>query len=412
VYVVLEGALAIASNDRALLEDALRRKGAASAPARPVEARVEFRDSRMLLDFRRLIARSGLAPQVKMETARALEGSIDVAGKEGEALDLDLLFAGAEATVPTPPPHALAGFAPPYASGALVSQIGVQDLYAWLQSLVDQGEKESWVSENARQAVEQLEKSGFTRLVLPRLERGMALLTGTEEREGRLYPTFALVVASPDGAAACEAITSVVKSIAGNMAQKQFRQEPFMDTTMSWWEWPRGVVGINDFLQPSYAPIEGGLVFGNNEQFTRSVVQASKGGETFRGERLWRDLQAKLKSYGLAPEPGSAGGWAHLPRVRESLDGLLPRIASLMTDVAWPDKKIGEELDRDLQQQGRRVTPEERLALFRESRERKVAVQAEELTARIRAFTPMNWIFFESRPTPRGVTTRIVAELR
>jgi hypothetical protein len=411
VFLVLEGALVLASNDRALLEDALRRKGAAAAPDRPIEGRIEFRGSRALADLRTTIAKTGLAPHVRIESARGVEFSIDAAGKSGEAIALDLLVTGTEAAYPTTPPHAFSGFAPSGASGALLTQVGVQDLYAWLQSLIDRSGKAGYVSENAAQAVEQLEKAGFTKNFLPRVDRGMALVTGIEDRGGRSWPTFALLVAASDGKAATEALSQVVKAIAGKMAEAKFREYPVLDTTMYTWEWPKGL-GVDNFLTPCFAALEGGFVFGNNLAFTESVIQASRGGDRFKGERLWRDLQAKLKAYGFASEPGAAGGWAFVPRIRESLDGLLPKLAEQVFSASMTEREVGNALDKELNEQGRRVTNEERTRLFLEYRRQLVANQEEELRRALRILDPLTWAFFESQATPKGVTYRIAVELR
>ena len=412
VYAVVEGALVLASNDRALLEDALRRKGAAAVPAHPIEARVEFRASKALARLRTTLAKTGVAPHVKLETARGIEFAIDVSGKSGEAVALDLLVTGSDAAYPTAPPHAFSGFAPAGASGALLTQVGVQDLYAWLQSLIDRTGKEGYVSENAAQAVETLEKAGFSKNFLPRVDRGMALVTGIEDRGGRSWPAFVLLVASSDGKAAAGALSAVVKSIAGKMAEARFKEIPILDTTMYSWEWPGSVQSWNDFLKPCFAGLEGLLVFGNNPAFTESVIQAARGGDRFEGERLWRDLQAKRKAYGFAPEPGAAGGWAFVPRMRESLDGLLPLLAEQMFSASMSEKQIGEALDRNLREQGRVVTNEERTRLFQEYRRQLVATQEEELRRALRVLDPLTWALFESQATPKGVTYRVLIELR
>ncbi len=410
VFLAFEGALAIASNDRALLEDALRRKGAGSPPSRPVEARLDFEGSQALAGLRSTIGRTGLLPHVKISTVRALEASADVTGKAGEAVALDLLLSGAEAAYPTGPPHAFAGFAPPASSGALVSQVGVQDLYAWLQSLVDRGGKGGFVSENAAQAVEQLERAGFTSSFLPRVDRGMALVTGIEDRGGRSWPSFALLVASPDGKAAAEALSGVIKAIAGKM-EGRLRETPVLDTVLYHWEW-HGSLPIKDFLTPSYAGIPGGLVFGNNLAFTESVIHAAQGSASFQGERLWRDLQGRLRAHGFSAEPAAAGGFAFVPRLKESLDGLIPRAAEWILSASLSEREIGDALDRELREQGRSVTPEERRLLFLERRERLVQAEEEELRRSLAVLDPLTWALFESQPAPKGVTFRLVVELR
>jgi hypothetical protein len=177
------------------------------------------------------------------------------------------------------------------------------------------------------------------------------------------------------------------------------------------WEWPKAL-RIDDFLTPCYAAIDGALVFGNNAAFVEALIHASRGGERLQGDRLWRDLQAKRKAYGFPAEPGAAGGWAFLPRFRDSLDGLLPRIAEQILYASTSDKQIRAELDKDLRDRGERLSEAEIQPLFLERLEQLKRAKENDVRAALRALDPLTWALFESQAGPQGVSFRVAVELR
>src|SRR5439155_17665780 len=125
IYVAFAGALAIASNDKKLLEQALRRKGREEEGGRPLEARMVFEGSPGLLRIRKSIQDSGAFPYVRWETARGLTASLDL---RDAALLVDATFDRAEPLHVTPPPHSVRSWAPVSTSGVLVSNTGGGDL--------------------------------------------------------------------------------------------------------------------------------------------------------------------------------------------------------------------------------------------------------------------------------------------
>ncbi|HVR84627.1 MAG TPA: hypothetical protein VMU54_09970, partial [Planctomycetota bacterium] len=89
IRVAFVGSLAIASSDRGLLSQALRRQGKEEESGRPVAGRVVFEGSSGLLSLRKALQDSGAMPYVSWPTAKGLSFSGDL---RESMLKLDLLL--------------------------------------------------------------------------------------------------------------------------------------------------------------------------------------------------------------------------------------------------------------------------------------------------------------------------------
>lgn len=404
LFIVFEGRLALVSNDRALMEQALRRKGVETSAAQPVSARVEFGSSRALLDLRGRLRDSGALSQVRMDSVRAIEASADL---KGLAAVLDVLFEGGEATRPdVVAPHALARRAPPNATGQVLSSTGVQDLFDGLRSLTRTLGPSDPVGKNIKESLDLLDEVGFSTGFLPKLGGGMALLSGSVESEGRVYPALAFVIPSPDPKGAVEALSRVIKERGGRMAEARFEAHHVGEHVMWSFEWPRAMQ-VNDFLRPCFAALPGAFVFGNNFSFTESILRGAseEGGPAALPVR-------KLKEYGISPEPALAGGYLLLPALRESLDGPLSRVAVFLVDASLNRPQFRAQLEAELRQQGRSLPAPEVDRLFYERIHAKERDQEDELRESLHVLDFMKWAAFSMEAGPRGVSLRAALEFR
>ncbi|HZE99315.1 MAG TPA: hypothetical protein VE981_20090, partial [Planctomycetota bacterium] len=276
IRIVIIGSLAIAANDKALLSQALRRQGREEASDRPIVARAVFENSPALFEVRKAVRDSGVMPFVDWSTARGLKLSADV---QDATASLDLLLDKAEPLHSTPPPLELRGWAPLNTSGLLLTNTGGADLMRWLSDLVLSAGPRDFTAQTIQQALKALEDGGLYSHLLPQLNDGMAFVTGLEEREGRSYTAFALLLPSKDPEAAVEALNRMVRKIAGAWGDsKYFTSIPVGDVVLNSWSWPEGLQ-INDLLSPTYGAVKGMIVLGNNAAFTEAVVKtAAQGG--------------------------------------------------------------------------------------------------------------------------------------
>jgi hypothetical protein len=404
--IVFVGALAIVSNDRALLEQALRRKGREEGTERPIEARMVFEGSPGLLQIRKSLQQSGLFPYVKWESARGLALSADL---REATVHVDATFDRAEPAHGTAPPLSVRSWAPLATSGLLVQNTGGADLIAWLRSVFPPGAKDA-VSQNVQDALRTLEDGGLSTKVLPNLKDGLALLTGIDELEGSVVPTVTLVLPTTDPQAAVDGLNALVRKIAGSWGDsKYFTSEPVGDTVAYSWSWPRGVK-IADLASPTYAALKDMVVIGSNKAFVLSLIRTAGQGDGFEQTSNYRKLRSRLKELGFSGEPTLAGGFLFPPQLREALSGSLVHVAKLTTPIN--SAQLRAEVEAELRRQGRPLTDAEIVPAYNEAFERKIQEEEAALRRLIQPLDTVKWSAFEANATPQGVALRFVLEFR
>lgn len=389
LWVAFSGAIAVAGNDKALIDDALRGRGRPPEGTRPVEAVVRFEG--FFAKLRTTLSELNLLPHLKVETAQGLRMSADL---DGSAARIEAVLEGVENAYPgQSPPAELLARAPGWTTGTFVSTASFREIYAWAGG---QGK-------TARELMDQLERGKLTEVLLPLLDPGFVVLTGSAESEGKVYPAFTLMVRSSDPKRAVEALTNVVKKIGGKFAESKFDREVLGDSEVFWMD-PPDAARIDDFLMPTWGAVEGGLVFGNNLVFTKSVMGA--GGELWKDRRIAKRLAQRLKDLGFAARPGLAGGVLVPPLLRESLDGVIQYLSRVMAVPS--DALLRQALEREWAEQGRGAMPEdEKGRLFLEAREAKIQEYEAELRRGLRGLEPVRWCAFESGEVSGGASLKV-----
>lgn len=409
--VAVQGRIAVVSSDRAFLAAALKGGGKRAPPARPILLRVGFDGSGALEDLRRKVRDWGFFALGNLESARGLEVTADVAGS---SLRVDAVLEGAGPARPEPPPSSLAGYSPSYVSGFLLLGCGAREIHEWLKARSEKGG-----SPDFQAAFKALEDAGFASTFLPCVEPGMAVLLGSEEREGRLFPSAALLFPSRDPSAAVEAMSSVIqsRSLAGKQAEARLERRRVGDVEMMAWKWPSGLllgpVPFNDVLRPCYAALPEAVVLGNNAAFTEAVIDRAAGrGEGLLDQGFYRRAMQVLRSHGLAAERLPAGIFILLPTLRESLDGLLRILAAWIVYGAQDGPRVRAEIDAELRRQGRAASNEEILEMFNAAMERRKQEQEESLRRSLRCLDAADWIAVQVAPAPEGLQVRLALEFR
>jgi hypothetical protein len=406
VRVAVVGALAILSNDRALLEQALQRKGREEETGRPIEARIVFEGSQGLLQIRQKIRDSGLFPYVKWETARGLSVSGDL---REATLAIDATIDRAEAVHPCAPPLALRAWAPESTSGLMITNTGGADLIEWLRGLITPGSRDS-LSENVREALQDLDDGGLSLKFLPLLREGMEALTGVEEQGGQSVPTLTLILPSKNPQAAIEALNALVRKIAGAWGDsKYFTSESAGETTVYSWSWPRGVK-IADLANPTYAALKDTVVIGSNKAFTLGVIRTAAQEDGFDHTSSYRKLRSRLKELGFSADPSLSGGLLYPPLIRESLQESLIHVAKLTTSINGA--VLRAEVEAELRRQGRPLTDAEIVPAYNEALNRKVRDQEAALRGMLEPMNAARWAAFEALSIPKGVAFHFALEFR
>ena len=398
LWIAFEGALALAANNADLLAEARLGKGKAPDGARPVEARLRFENSKALPELLDRLERSGLVPFARVAGTRAAELGADV---DGGTLKLDLSLEGAVAARPgSEPPGAPAVWAPSTSTGLYATSAYIGDVVGWLRTLK---------SGPLTSELDRLDKYGFSSKLLPLLAPGMTMVLGAQEGGTQLFPAFVLYVPSPDPKAAAAALSEVVKGVGGSLGQ-------------SWMDpWRAGGVegesvrlplslGVSDFVQPTWAAVPGGLVFGNNLVFTQAAAAAAADGSEggLRERRAWKKVKVRLKELGFADSPNLLTGVFLVPAVRESLDGVVAKLARELTYADVPDATLRAELDAEQKSAGRPpLSNEEAVPLINERREAKIRDREEGMRADLAVMEAVRWLALSGAESKAGVAIRV-----
>lgn len=409
IRVAFVGSMAIACSDKALMTQALRREGRERPNDRPIAARVTFDGSSGLLQIRKAIQDGGVAPYVKWDTARGLTATLDV---QDATLRFEASLDRAEPLHPESTPLAVRSWAPLSTSGLFLTNTGGGDLIRWLQGLVGPSPARGTAAEAVQQALQTLEEAGLHSTLLPLLQDGMGVITGVEEREGRSYTAFVLVLPSRDPAGTVDALNTMVRKIAGTWGDsKYFVTTPVGDVTMNSWTWPPGLQ-VNDLLSPSYAAVRDRFVLGNNVAFTESVIRAASQAGGFEETSQFRKMRSRLKEEGIGLEPTLAAGFLLPPLLRVSLDGIVIHVAKQLVYGAVNGAQLRAEV---IQALGTRNGPPAEADInkaYNEAIDRRLEEQEAALRRNLDPMNALKWGAFEARAAEKGITIRAAMEFR
>lgn len=409
ILVAFVGSLAIASSDKALLGQALRRQGSVEESERPLAGRVTFEGSPGLLQLRRALQDAGVLPVVKWETARGLSFTADL---RESMLKVDARVDGAEPLHAGAPPVALRSWAPVTSTGVMLTNTGGADLIAWVRGLGKGAGPKDVAAQTINEALATLDHGGLQSALLPQLGDGMGVVTGVEERDGRSFSALVLVLPARDPAAAVEAMNAMVKKIAGSYGDsKYFRTLRVGEVTLNSWTWPQGLQ-INDLLSPTYGAVKEYLVIGNNASFTEQLVRTAAEGGGFEETSEFRRLRTRMKEEGFAAEPALAGGFLFPPLFRASLDGILGQAAKQMVYGTLNGAAHRAEVLAELRRGGGNPSEADIVKAYNEGIERKIDEQEAALRRNLEPLNGLRWAAFEASAGDKGIAVRAAVELR
>jgi hypothetical protein len=408
IRVVFVGSLAIVSSDKGLLSQALRRQGREQESEWPVAGRLVFEGSSGLLSLRKTLQDSGAMPYVSWPTAKGLSFSADL---RESMLKVDAQVDQSLPLHSTAPPSELRAWAPISTTGFLVTNTGGADLVAWLRSLTAEAGPKDFGANLLLQALQALDDGGLQSKLLPELDHGMALVTGAEDRDGRSYTTFTLLLPTRDPVAAVEALNGMVRKIAGSFGDsKYFSSMKVGDITLNSWSWPDGLQ-INDLLSPTYGAVKNFLVIGNNAAFTSQVVQTATEGGGFEETSEFRKLRTRMREEGFGTDPSLAGGFMFPAPFRASLDGSLHLASKQIIYQTLNGPALRAEVEGELRRHG---TPTEAdiVKAYNEAIDRKIEDQESALRRNIEPLNAIRWAAFEAQGGEKGIRLRAALELR
>lgn len=424
-YLVIDDAYVVASDDRGLLADGMRKKGKKPKLAKPFWMRADFTSSAALAKWRRKFrgfpAGLGLA-FMNAETAKSMEAEFAV---PGSSILADVRLDGAQVVEAALDPG-LASYAPDDASLWEVQAAGMAQIYEWLKSLGVPDPKakgfDKFLQEQAKSAVKELNAGGFETSFVTRVAPPMAIVLGTELDQldpgspVTNFTTFAIVMKSPDPKEAIEKLRIVLQQILKNM--EGFGVEPRAGGTIIYFNRKSGIQGQNAYLRPVMAEVGETVILGNNLRFVQRVMDAAVGEIPRRvDEASFRQARKRMKDAGFeAPGTGAdaGGGWLSPPAMRQALQGHIPNMAKDTVDTNTPTAQIRAQIVAEMRSEGKDPAQHstELLARFKARQEELVAVERAKIESSLKSLDYLKWVAFGARAQNDRVALRFMIEVR
>lgn len=416
-FIVIDDAYVIVSDDRSLLADGMRKKSKRPAVSRPFWLRAEFDASPALAKWKKKFRGfpTGLVlPFLNAETARAMELE---AGVLGSSFLLDVRLDGAT-VMGGASEFPMTTYAPANSSSYEVHVAGMQDIYAWLKSLIVPDPKatpfDKFVQKQASDAVKELTNGGFEERFVSRVESPMAVLLGSEVgTKERTYTAGALVLTSSDPAAAVGGLQATFQKIMQKWGT--FSTEWREGVTLFYFNRASDPFDLNNYLRPCVAAIGNTVVVANNLAFLQRVVDAWAGSAPrFVDLPIQRQARQRMKEAGFeAPSPADVGsGFVVLSTLREGLQGHLPEVATKSVDAATPLTKIRREVEADLQRQGLQLSIDEIDGRTLAERQRRIDAEIEKSERSLKSMEYLRWVAFGVRPKGTAIAIRLMVDVR
>lgn len=418
-WIKIDDAYVIVSDDKALMQDAMRKKGKRPQLARPFWMQAEFGTSAALAKWRKKFNGfpAGMAfPFLNAETARFLEVQ---AGVSGGAFLVDVRLDGALVTSGSPDPSML-GLAPANASSVEMHPAGMAELYEWMKTLTVLPPKPSnfdkFVQKNAMDAMKELDKAGFRDKFLPRVSGPMVMIVGSEVGTGeRTYSPMAFVLRAQNANATVSGLHEVLSAVLSKAGQFSIQERS--GAQILYFLRKANIEGADDYLRPCMAALGSDVaVLTNNLQFLERIVDAWAGeGPRFVDLPIQRQARQRMKEAGFEVPPATsdvASGMVIAATLREGLQGHVPYVAEKTVEANSPKTKLRAEIEADLRKQGIQKSIREVDALVDTEYERRKEAQIEKSERSLRVLEYVKWISFGVKHQNDRTTIRAMIELR
>jgi len=401
LHVSIVGAIAVVSDDKALLASALRKRGRAGPSRKPVEASIAFERSPALAEWRKLLERFAIFADGGATRATA---TFDF---DGADVVLDARIEGL--TSASEAPADAARYVPSAGMGAVLLPTTGERLMQQAPSLAEALEMEGII----RDALRKLEE-----VKLPsRLGGPTTVILGSATGvEGRTFASCAMVLRCEDASGAAHLLGGVIEEMIKG-AKKSVRIVSQMVQGQTVWALDFGADPFrdSDYRRPCWATYGGALIVTNNLEFMMKVMTTAvteQGAMT--GEGFHRAAESRLTKLGMArvlKEGTAASGFLYGPAIREGLEGFWPELAK-MADNDKARQKVRAELEAEWRKSGRNPAGQD-------FNQEVYAVMAERVGAAerrwrdsARAIDYLRWAAFEATAEEGAIRLRAALELK
>ena len=416
LFISVQGAIVVVSNDAALLASALRRRGPPETA--PGLLRATFRPE-PLMPVLRGFPLGGLFAVADVESCRRIDVDVEVNRAD---LVIRVKAEGLKPRNAEAAPVDTVRMIPANGLGAFFANLEMGSFWEWARRIADRRVRggsslDRIARENLGEFVEILHNQGFAEEVVSKLDGPVSVLFGASVGDdGKTYAAIALYMRSSRARDAVEALQGVIDratekirdklkptdSEAGGIPFRSYRLEP-------------DPFRYNNFMVPCFAVTGDALILANNRGFLEDALKCRANEESPMAVQLhYQQAMKRLQELGLNKVTATGAVeslFLYGPAIRQGLEGFYRAAASPMVDNPLNRARLKQELETNAAKEGRPFTFDELDKRFGPILEERIAAKEEELRRKARILDYLQWVAFQAEAVDDGMKFEFAVEL-
>ncbi len=412
IRAAVVGAIAVASDDKALLASALRRRGRALPGAAGLSVSVSFEDSTYLDGLRHRInafPQGGFMLFTNGDALTRADVTLDV---DGADLVVDARLEGMPALTPDAPVDAVR-FVPASGAGAIALPFTGEQIWTW-------GTASSSQEPTIAEAMKLLAEAKFADRVPTRLRGPVTMLLGSSVgAEGKTFASCALVLRSDDPAAVDRELRAVIDELIrkrGGQEKVALISQMVHERTVWAFDYGGDPFKYNDYLRPCWTVHGDAFIVANSLPFLMAVIAtAQTAAPTMADEEFYASAQRRLDKLGVQSvlrEGSLSSAFVHGPALREGLEGFWPILADKRANNPTTTQSVRAELETEWRKQGRNPAGTDFVLEFNAVMRERVSHEEKRLRDLAKVLDYVRFVAGEIDRDDSGLRARGVLELK
>jgi hypothetical protein len=416
LFISVQGAMLVASNDAAMLESALKRRGAADKPRGLVHASLK---PQPLLPALKGFPLGALLAVADLDTCRRIEVDVEITGAD---LVVRAKADGLKARQSEPAPVDTVRMIPANGLGACVTNVEAAVIWEWLRGIGDRRARGGsgvarFIRDSIRDVVDVLQGERFGEDLVPKLDGPVSILFGASEGEdGKTYAAVALYFRSSQPREAGEALQGIIDRAIKPRKEFQPLDDEAGGVTFRSYRFDPDPFRFNNFLVPCYAVTGDALILANNRIFLQDALKCRANQAPAMAVQLhYVQAMRRLQDLGMKKvmAPGGAASlFLYGPAIRQGLEGFYGTLASTIVDTPMNKSLLRQELETAARKEGHPIKPADLDDHVRRILDERIHEKEDALRAGARILDYLKWVAYQAETVNDGMKIEFAIELK
>ncbi|HEU4339440.1 MAG TPA: hypothetical protein VFS19_05185, partial [Planctomycetota bacterium] len=418
LFISVQGAIVVASNDSPMLASALKRRGPEEKPAGLLRATLR---PEPLLPTLRGFPLGALLTAADLETCRRLD--IDVVLDRAN-LVLRARADGLQPRKSEPAPVDIARMIPQNGLGACFTNLPTATFWEWWQQVGNRRVRggsplDQFARDAFREFVEVLQNQRFSEEVVSKLDGPVSVLLGASRGDDdKTYAAIALYLRSSQPRESAEALQGVIDRATQAIQEKGFKSmngEAGGVPYRSYYFQP-DPFHANNYLAVSYAVTGDALILANNRIFLEDALLCRANEKPPMAVQLhYEQAMRRLQELGMKKVMGAGAiesFFLYGPAIRQGLEGFYGTLASKLEDTRFARPRLRQDLQTAAAKEGRPLTMDQLDLMVKDVMDERIREAEARLRGRARIFDYLKWIAFQADTVNDGMNLEFALELK